>query len=66
MSMPIPTPSPDPVPLPMPDPGTDPRRDPTDPFPAPTPDPLPGSNDLPPVRIIDLPPNAPTPGLPLQ
>jgi hypothetical protein len=63
MSMPIPSPSPEPTPLPLPDP--EPRRDPTDPFPAPSPAPFPGPDNLPPVRIVDLPPNAPTPGLPM-
>jgi len=50
--------SPDTQPWPEPDP----RPDPT---PDPRPDPVPYHSD-PPVRIIDLPPNTPTPGIPVE
>ena len=46
--------SPDTHPWPEPDPQPDPR-----------PDPVPYHSD-PPVRIIDLPPNTPTPGIPVE
>jgi hypothetical protein len=45
-----PSPWPDPHPEPMPDP---------------RPDPVPQRGE-PPVRIIDLPPNTPTPGIPVE
>ena len=47
---PNPWPEPDPTPSPMPDP---------------RPEPVPYRGD-PPVRIIDLPPNTPTPGIPVE
>jgi len=47
-------------PSPWPDP--DPRPDP---MPDPRPDPVPQRGE-PPVRIIDLPPNTPTPGIPVE
>ena len=50
--------SPDPHPWPEPDPHPDP-------VPDPRPDPVPYRGD-PPVRIIDLPPNTPTPGIPVE
>ena len=49
-SDPSPWPDPDPRPEPMPDP---------------RPDPVPQRGE-PPVRIIDLPPNTPTPGIPVE
>ena len=48
----------DPHPWPEPDPDPDPSPDPR-------PDPVPYRGD-PPVRIIDLPPNTPTPGIPVE
>ena len=48
----------DPHPWPEPDPHPDPMPDPR-------PDPVPYHGD-PPVRIIDLPPNTPTPGIPVE
>lgn len=48
----------DPHPWPEPDPHPDPTPDPR-------PDPVPYHGD-PPVRIIDLPPNTPTPGIPVE
>ena len=50
--------SPDSDPWPEPDPRPDP-------LPDPRPDPVPYHSD-PPVRIIDLPPNTPTPGIPVE
>jgi hypothetical protein len=50
------TPFHDPDPNPFPDP---------DPNPAPTPDPFPRP-DGPPVRIINLPPDTPSPGIPID
>jgi len=50
--------SPDPHPWPDPDPHPEPMPDPR-------PDPVPYRGD-PPVRIIDLPPNPPTPGIPVE
>jgi len=50
--------SPDPHPWPEPDPHPDPMPDPR-------PEPVPYRGD-PPVRIIDLPPNTPTPGIPVE
>jgi hypothetical protein len=50
--------SPDPHPWPDPDPTPEPMPDPR-------PDPVPYRGD-PPVRIIDLPPNTPTPGIPVE
>jgi hypothetical protein len=47
-------------PSPWPDPDPDPN-----PTPDPRPDPVPYRSD-PPVRIIDLPPNTPTPGIPVE
>jgi len=50
--------SPEPQPWPEPDPHPEPGPDPR-------PDPVPYRGD-PPVRIIDLPPNTPTPGIPVE
>ena len=47
-------------PSPWPDPDPDPS-----PMPDPRPDPVPYRGDRP-VRIIDLPPNTPTPGIPVE
>ena len=48
----------DPNPWPDPDPSPEPMPDPR-------PDPIPKRGE-PPVRIIDLPPNTPTPGIPVE
>jgi hypothetical protein len=50
--------------IPDPSPWPDPEPDP-DPTPDPRPEPVPYRGD-PPVRIIDLPPNTPTPGIPVE
>jgi len=50
--------TPDTTPWPEPDPHPDPTPDPR-------PEPTPYRSD-PPVRIIDLPPNTPTPGIPVE
>jgi hypothetical protein len=50
--------SPDTHPFPEPDPSPNPMPDPR-------PDPVPYRGD-PPVRIIDLPPHTPTPGIPVE
>ena len=54
----MPAHSSDPHPWPEPDPHPEPAPDPR-------PDPVPYRGD-PPVRIIDLPPNTPTPGIPVE
>ncbi len=46
--------TPDPPPTPAPEPS-----------PSPEPDPFPNQGD-PPVRIVDLPPNSPSPGIPVD